>query len=98
MDAYFSTGPAKLLLVSLALVFMCASALLSEFAWRFSSIPPSFLTLATEVLKLSISTRFYLKEMKELGQDPVGRFATFSFWYASAYFAVPGGLYFWEII
>eukprot|EP00944_MAST-04C_sp_MAST-4C-sp1_P007804 g7804.t1 len=95
MDAYFSTGPAKLLLVSLALVFMCASALLSEFAWRFSSIPPSFLTLATEVLKLSISTRFYLKEMKELGQDAkVGRFATFSFWYASAYFAVPGGLYF----
>lgn len=95
MDAYFSTGPAQLLLVSIALLLMCASALLSEFAWRFSSVPPAFLTLATEMLKLSISTRFYLKEMKQMNLDPkVGRFSTLSFWYASLYFAVPGGLYF----
>ena len=95
MDAYFSTGPAQLMLVIIALTFMVAYTLLGEFAWRIGNIPPPFIAFATESLKLCISTFLYNKEMKDQNLNPkFERLSTIEFWWASIYFAIPGGLYF----
>lgn len=84
-----------MLLLMAAVIFMCAHTLLGEYAWRFSNVPPPFLSLATEVLKFIVSIFFFRKEIYNLNADPkMPRFVTASFWYDARYFAIPGGLYF----
>ena len=95
MDAYFSTGPAQLMLVVAALTFMVASNLIGEYAWRVGNISAPFIACLTEVIKLCVSSHFYRKEMNDAKLDAkFGRLLTMKFWWASIYFAIPGGLYF----
>jgi drug/metabolite transporter (DMT)-like permease len=95
MDTYFSSGPAQLMLVIIALTLMVAGSLLCEFAWRIGNVPTPFIAFAQESLKLCVSIYFYNKEMKGLNLNPnLERLFTVKFWWASVYFAIPGGLYF----
>ena len=59
------------------------------------NISAPFIACLTEMIKLCVSSHFYRKEMNDAKLDAkFGRLLTMKFWWASIYFAIPGGLYF----